>query len=62
MTEANRATLETAVKADQPISWSYSPSRARKYGVPSQGSSVTVRILDTRAQAVPDLSFTIQLK
>ena len=71
MTEANRATLEAAVKADQPISWSYSPALARKHGAgnPSApGSSatpsaiVTIRILDTHAQTVPDLSFTIQLK
>ena len=71
MTEANRATLEAAVKADQPVSWSYSPALARKHGAgnPSApGSSatpsatVTIRILDTHAQIIPDLSFSVQLK
>ena len=71
MNDAHRATLEAAVKADQPVSWSYSPALARKYGAgnPSApGSSattsatVTIRILDTHAQLIPDLSFSVQLK
>jgi len=66
MTEASRSALEEAVKSDAAISWRYSPGRARKYGVGAQaadaGSSITVRILDTKAQVVPDISFSVELK
>ena len=71
MTEANRAVLEAATRAGEDISWSYSPALARKHGAgnPSApGSSatpsatVTIRILDTHAQIIPDLSFTLEIK
>ena len=66
MTETNRAALEQAIKSGSDIAWTYSPSRARKYGVSSQADggaapSVVLRVLDTKAQLVPDISFTVQL-
>ena len=60
MTAANRAALEAATRAGEDITWRYSPARARKYGIPAQ-AAITIRILDTHAQLVPDLSFAIQL-
>ena len=74
MTQENRATLVAAIKGNAAISWSYSPWRARKLGAGAQsgnGSSsssaaapaaITVRVADTRAQLIPDLTLTLPLK
>ena len=65
MMESNRATLEEAVKDDVDIRWSYVPERALKYLRAGDGDialSVSVRILDTSAQLVPDISCSVQLQ
>lgn len=59
MTEANRAVLESAVKSGVDLIWRYSPARARKYG---NSGSLTVHVLDTKAQIVPDVTFSVDLK
>ena len=59
MTGTNRTILESAVKSGADLTWSYSPTRARKYGIPP---SLTVHILDTKAQIVPDVTFSVELK
>lgn len=59
MTGTNRAALESAVKSGMDLTWRYSPARARKYGIPP---SLTVHVLDTKAQIVPDVTFSVELK
>ena len=59
MTETNRTVLESAVKSSSDLTWRYSPGRARKYG---NSGSLTVRILDTKARIVPDVTFSVELK
>ena len=59
MTGSNRTILESAVKSGADLTWRYSPTRARKYG---NSGSLTVHVLDTKAQIVPDVTFSVELK
>ena len=58
MTEANRQTLEEAVKSGKDISWSWSKIHSLKQGGPAT-PSIEVRYLDTKARIIPDLQITI---
>ena len=59
MTEANRQTLEEAVKSGKEISWIWSKTLSLKQGGPAT-PSIEVRYLDTKARAIPDLQITIK--
>ena len=59
MTGSNRTVLELAIKSGADLTWRYIPTRARKYGIPP---SLTVHVLDTKAQIVPDVTFSVELK
>ena len=61
MIEDNRSVLENAVKSGQEIQWTYSPDRARKFGV-SGNNTVTVRVMDKQARFIPDISMSVQVK
>ncbi len=58
MTEANRQTLEEAVKSGKEISWTWSKTLSLKQGGPAT-PSIEVRYLDTKARAIPDLQLAI---
>ena len=59
MTEANRQTLEEAVRSGKEISWTWSKTLSLKQGGPAT-PSIEVRYLDTKARAIPDLQITIK--
>ena len=59
MTEANRQTLEEAVKSGKEISWIWSKTLSLKQGGPAT-PSFEVRYLDTKARVIPDLQITIK--
>ena len=59
MTEANRQTLEEAVKSGKEISWTWSKTLSLKQGGPAT-PSIEVRYLDTKARVIPDLQITIK--
>ena len=54
MTEANRQTLEEAVRSGKEISWIWSKTLSLKQGGPAT-PSIEVRYLDTKARVIPDL-------
>lgn len=59
MTEENRAAFETAWKADPAsVKWYFSPARAAEYGA-TGSTEFTIRVLDTQARLIPDLSRTV---
>ena len=58
MTEANRHTLEEAVKSGKEISWIWSKTLFLKQGGPAT-PSIEVRYLDTKARVLPDLQLAI---
>ena len=58
MTEANRQTLEEAVKSGKEISWTWSRTLSLKQGGPAT-PSIEVRYLDTKARVIPDLQLAI---
>ena len=58
MTEANRQTLEEAVKSGKEISWIWSKTLSLKQGGPAT-PTFEVRYLDTKARAIPDLQLAI---
>ena len=59
MTEANRQTLEEAVRSGKEISWIWSKTLSLKQGGPAT-PTFEVRYLDTKARAIPDLQITIK--
>ena len=59
MTEANRQTLEEAVRSGKEISWTWSKTLSLKQGGPAT-PTFEVRYLDTKARAIPDLQITIK--
>ena len=61
MTEANRQTFEEAVRSGKEISWTWSKTLSIKQGGPAT-PSFEVRYLDTKARAIPDLCFSVELK
>ena len=61
MTEANRQTLEEAVRSGKEISWTWSKTLSLKQGGPAT-PSIEVRYLDTKAMVIPDLCFSVELK
>ena len=61
MTEENRATLENAVKSGKEITWTYNSDRAKKYGVTSE-NTITVRVMDTKARLIPDITLQVQVR
>jgi len=58
MTEANRHTLEEAVRSGKEIFWTWSKTLSLKQGGPAT-PSIEVRYLDTKARVIPDLQITI---
>ncbi len=58
MTEANRQTLEEAVKSGKEISWTWSKTLSLKQGGPAT-PTFEVRYLDTKARIIPDLQLAI---
>ena len=56
--ESNRSVLEAAVVAGTPVEWSYDPARAQLYGI-SGPVTIIVRVMDTHAHVVPDVSLTV---
>jgi len=59
MTEENRAVFEAAWKTDPAsLKWFFSPARAAEYGA-TGSTGLTVRVLDTQARLIPDLSRTV---
>ncbi len=58
MTEANRQTLEEAVRSGKEISWIWSKTLSLKQGGPAT-PSIEVRYLDTKARVIPDLQLAI---
>ncbi len=58
MTEANRQTLEEAVRSGKEISWIWSKTLSLKQGGPAT-PSFEVRYLDTKARVIPDLQLAI---
>ena len=61
ITEETRATLENAVISGKEITWTYNAEQAKKYGVTCE-NSITVKVMDTKARIIPDLSMTIQVR
>ena len=61
MTEENRATLENAVKSGKEITWIYNSDQAKKYGVTGE-NTITVRVMDTKARLIPDISLQVQVR
>ena len=61
MTEENRASFETAWTADpSAIKWYFSPESASAFGA-SGRTEITVRVLDTQARLIPDISRTVTI-
>ena len=57
--EANRSVLEAAVIVGTPVEWSHNPALAEQiYGI-SGTVTITVRVMDTHAQVVPDVTLTL---
>ena len=61
MTEENRSTLENAVKSGKEITWIYNSDQAKKYGVTGD-NTITVRVMDTKARLIPDISLQVQVR
>lgn len=61
MTEENRSTLENAVQSGKEITWTYNADRAKNYGVTGE-NTITVRVMDTKARLIPDISITVQVR